>query len=121
VPAKSGSRTEIQDRWCQGLIASSARMRRTVDAEIGSAIPPLTTSTARSRQVHVDSGTPCLAGSSQASAMTSARCTSVNSLGRPGFPSVLGVACHDQVTGGLPQPWDPPRSMQSVHLIFLWG
>ena len=39
---KSGSRMKIQDRYCQGLSASSASQRRTVDAEIDAHTPSLT-------------------------------------------------------------------------------
>ena len=58
LAAKSGSRMEIQDRYCQGLIASWVRIRRTVEGDIAGAIPAATTSTANSGQLHLDNGTP---------------------------------------------------------------
>ena len=39
LPAKSGARGAIQDRYCQGLIASVASQRATVDAEMSTTIP----------------------------------------------------------------------------------
>ena len=39
LAAKSGSRMKIQDRYCQGLSASAASQRRTVEAEIAAAMP----------------------------------------------------------------------------------
>jgi hypothetical protein len=42
--AKSGSRGNSQDRYCQGLIASVASHRRTVDAETASTMPRATAS-----------------------------------------------------------------------------
>ncbi len=46
---------EIQDRYCHGLIASRAKIGRTVDADIDGAIPAAATSTASSGQLHLDS------------------------------------------------------------------
>jgi hypothetical protein len=83
LAAKFGSRTEIQDRCCQGLSASAVRMRRTVDAEIASVMPAAMTSAASSGQLHRDSGTWCSAGSWQASALTSACWAAVIRAGRP--------------------------------------
>jgi hypothetical protein len=59
---KWGSRMEIQDRYCQGLRASLASQRRTVDAEMLSTKPRSCASYANSGQVHRDSGTPDSAG-----------------------------------------------------------
>src|SRR6266511_3052205 len=59
---KSGSRMKIHERCCQGLIASLASQRPTVDAEIAVAMPRVTASRASSGQLHTDSGTPCSAG-----------------------------------------------------------
>jgi hypothetical protein len=39
LAAKSGSRMNSQDRYCQGLSVSAARMRRTVEAEIAGVMP----------------------------------------------------------------------------------
>ena len=60
--AKSGSRGKIQDRCCQGLIASAASQRRTVAAEIVSAIPRVITSVASSVLDHRDNGCTGLGG-----------------------------------------------------------
>ncbi|CAN5605304.1 hypothetical protein BH09ACT8_BH09ACT8_63880 [soil metagenome] len=81
--AKSGSRGKIQDRCCHGLIASAASQRRTVAAEIVSAISRLIASVASSALDHRDNGAPVSAGSVQASALTSATCTGVNLRRRP--------------------------------------
>ena len=54
--AKSGSRGKIQDRCCQGLIASAVNQRRTVAGEIVSAIPRVTASAASSALDHRDNG-----------------------------------------------------------------
>ena len=60
--AKSGSRGKIQDRCCQGLIASAASQRRTVAAEIVSAIPRVIASVANSVLDHRDNGCTGLGG-----------------------------------------------------------
>ena len=52
LAAKSGSRMNSQDRYCQGLIVSAARVRRTAEAGIAGAMPRPVTSTARSGQLH---------------------------------------------------------------------
>ncbi len=74
---------KIQDRYCQGLSASSRSQRRTVDAETVSVIPRVISSAASSGQDHCDSGTPVSAGNWQASAVASAICTGVKWAGRP--------------------------------------
>ena len=81
--AKSGSRGKIQDRCCQGLIASAASQRRTVEAEIEATTPRRLASAASSGQLHLASGMSASAGSSQARAFTSATCTALNRRGRP--------------------------------------
>jgi hypothetical protein len=53
---------KIQDWYCQGLIASSASHRRTVEVDTDAAIPSATTCAARSGQLHRDSGTPLASG-----------------------------------------------------------
>jgi hypothetical protein len=53
---------KIQERCCQGLIASSASHRAIVDAEIAAAMPRMIASRANSGQLQRDSGTPCSAG-----------------------------------------------------------
>src|SRR5674476_1252528 len=69
LAAKFGSLMKIQDWYCQGLIASSASHRRTVDVDTDAAIPSATTCAARSGQLHRDSGTPLASGGWQASAL----------------------------------------------------
>jgi hypothetical protein len=70
---EAGSRGKIQERCCQGLIASADSQRQTVTSLIRSTIPRLTASRASSAADQRDSGTPCSAGSAQAIAITSAR------------------------------------------------
>src|SRR5215831_6465738 len=77
LTANSGSRTEIQDRCCQGLRASSVSHRRMVEAEVVT-WQRAASSRASSGQDHRDSGTPVSAGSAQARAMASARSAEVN-------------------------------------------
>jgi len=82
--AKCGSRGKIHDRCCQGLMASSASHRRTVDAETDGTMPAAAASRASSGQVQRASGFPLAAGSSQARALTSATTRAANLRGRPG-------------------------------------
>jgi hypothetical protein len=63
-----------QQRCCQGLIASSCSQRQIVEAE-ASVTPRSTTSRCSSVRVKRDSGRPCVTGSSQAIALTSATCS----------------------------------------------
>ena len=81
--AKSGSRGKIQDRCCQGLIASAASQRRTVEADTDATTPRRLASAARSGQLHFASGRSVSAGSSHANAFTSATWTALNRRGRP--------------------------------------
>jgi len=71
--ANSGSRGKIQERCCQGLIASSESQRQTVTPLICSTIPRPIASRANSADDQRDSGTPPTTGSSQAIAITSTR------------------------------------------------
>jgi hypothetical protein len=95
LTAKYGSRGKIHDRCCQGLIASAASQRRTVDADTRSQIPRPMTSRASSGQLHRASAAPARAGSSQARALTSATTAAGKTRGlplrgrsaRPGRPS----------------------------------
>jgi hypothetical protein len=80
--ANPGSRTEIQDRCCQGWRASWANHRRTVDAETAT-WQRAASSRASSGQLHFDSGRPDSAGNAHANATTSARSAAVNTGGRP--------------------------------------
>jgi hypothetical protein len=59
---KFGSRTKIQDRYCQGLSASSLSQRRTVEGEIDPAMDRATTSRANSGHDQRDRGAPVPAG-----------------------------------------------------------
>ena len=83
LAAKSGSRGEIHDWYCQGLMGCSARIRSTEDGEIGLASPALVISAASSGPLQRDSGTPVAAGSWQASATTAARSSALIRRGRP--------------------------------------
>lgn len=65
LAANCGSRTEIQDRCCQGLRASAASHRPMVDAE-AAIWQRAASSRASSGQLHLDSGTPDSAGSAHA-------------------------------------------------------
>ena len=67
---KSGSRGKIQDRCCQGLIASAESQRQMVVPEIEATMPCSMAVRARSGQCQRASGTPAVEGSSQASALT---------------------------------------------------
>jgi hypothetical protein len=64
-----------QDWYCQGLSVSVASILRMVEAEIAVTMLQLTTSPARSGQLHRGSSTPVSAGSWQASALISVTCT----------------------------------------------
>src|SRR6266540_3334700 len=65
----SGSVGNTHERYCQGLIASSASQRAIVEAD-ASQIPRSTTSRCSSAREKRESGTPCVCGSSQAIAFT---------------------------------------------------
>jgi IMP dehydrogenase/GMP reductase len=67
---KSGSRGKIQDRCCQGLIASALSQRQMVVPEIEATMPDSTAARARSGHCQRASGWGLLAfaGNSQASA-----------------------------------------------------
>ena len=87
----SGSRTEIQDRRCQGLRASAASHRPIVDAE-AAIWQRAASSRASSGQHHLASGTPDSAGSAHASATASARSVAVNTGGRSSCLRHVGSA-----------------------------
>src|ERR671922_780355 len=74
LAAKAGSRTNSQERCCQGLIASSASQRQIVEAE-ASVTPRSITSRCSSAREKRPSGTPWVTGSSQAIALTWATCS----------------------------------------------
>src|SRR5918994_1700218 len=82
LTAKSGARTEIQDRCCHGLSASSVSQRRTEAAETVR-WQRMASSRAISGQLHRDSGTSCSAGNAHANAMASARTAGPCTGGRP--------------------------------------
>src|SRR5437773_11294767 len=73
--AKLGSRGKIHERQFQGRIASSVSQRQIVTAATSATIPRLTASRASSALDQRESATPRSAGSSHASALTSATCT----------------------------------------------
>ena len=81
--AKCGSRGKIHDRCCQGLMASSASQRRTVDAEGAGAIPLAAAWRGSSGQVQRATGVPLAAGISHARALTSATARAGNARGLP--------------------------------------
>lgn len=72
---------EDHDWCCQGLSASAASQRRTVDTE--AVMPPLRRRPASSGVLHRDSGTCCSAGNWHAQAATLARSAGVKIGGRP--------------------------------------
>ena len=82
--AKCGSRGKIHDRCCQGLRASSASQRRTVDAEGAGARPLAAAWRASSGQVQRARGSPLEAGISHARALTPATTRAGNTRGLPG-------------------------------------
>src|SRR6266508_2074854 len=64
---------KIQERCCHGFNASSCSQRQIVEAD-ALVTPRWTTSRWSSAREKRESGSPCVAGSSQASAFTSATC-----------------------------------------------
>ena len=74
---------KIHDWYCQGLRASSDNQRRTVDAEIDGQIPALTACSASSGHDQRDNGWSASFGGVQATALTWAICTGVNTGRRP--------------------------------------
>ena len=83
LTAKSASRGKIQDRCCQGLIASAASQRRTVEADSETTTPRRSASADRSGQLHFPNGRPASVGNSHANAFTSATWTALKMRGRP--------------------------------------
>jgi len=81
--AKCGSRGKIHERCCQGLIASWAGHRRTVEGDTLLQIPRPTASRASSGQLQRANGTSVWVGSSQARALTSVTTAAPNTRGRP--------------------------------------
>ena len=75
---------KIHIRWHQGRMASLAKVRQTVAAEMKATMPRRTSSRASSVQLQRESGTPVVAGSSHARTFTSATTWAPNVLGRPG-------------------------------------
>ena len=101
LAAKSGSRGEIHDWYCQGLTGCSARIRSTDDTESWRPSPALVISASSSGPVQRDSGTPVAAGSWQASATTAARVSSLIRRGRPGAGQISQPV---QAAAGEPAP-----------------
>ncbi|KLO44661.1 hypothetical protein ABW17_08185 [Mycobacterium nebraskense] len=88
---KSGSRGKIQERCCQGLIASADSQRQIVVPEIEAAMPCSTAARARSGHCQRASGCGLLAfvGNSQASALM-ATTTSGGKTRGPSSPRQIG-------------------------------
>ncbi|MEU2226214.1 hypothetical protein [Streptomyces sp. NPDC018347] len=63
---------KIQDRYCQGLLASALSQRRTVAADMAGVMARATTSRAGFGHDQRDSGVPVSAGNWQAPTLTSA-------------------------------------------------
>ncbi|WP_220377896.1 hypothetical protein, partial [Streptomyces inhibens] len=80
---------KIQDRCCQGSIASAWIQRRSVEADMAGAMAWAATLRASSGHDRRESGVPLSAGNSQASALTSATCSGVNEGGLPALPERL--------------------------------
>src|SRR6478609_5754784 len=91
LAAKSGSRGKIQDRCCQGLIASVLSQRQMVVPEIEATMPDSTAARARSGHCQRASGVSVFAGSSQASALI-ATTTSGGKTRGPSPPRQIGQA-----------------------------
>ena len=72
VAVQSGARGAIQERYGQGLVASVASQRATVDGEMSTTIPASIASQASSKLDQRDRGMPRVAGSSHAIAVTCA-------------------------------------------------
>jgi hypothetical protein len=69
LAAKLGARGKIHERYCHGLIGSSASQRHRVVIETSPTNPLLSSSSRSSARLHLLSGTPRVAGSSQATAL----------------------------------------------------
>src|SRR5713101_4235740 len=89
LAAKAGSRGKIQERTRHGLIASADSHRQMVVPETDATMPCCTAARARSGQCQRASGTPVVAGSSQARALTA---TTTSGGKRRGPPSPRQVA-----------------------------
>ena len=109
LAAKSGSRGEIHDWYCQGLTGCSARIRSTEDTDSSPPAPALVTSASSSGPVQRDSGTPVAAGSWQASATTAARVSSLIRRGRPQRGR--------SVSPSRPRPANRPRHLRTVSTV----
>ena len=86
--AKSGSRGNIQQRCCQGRMASSLSHRHTVLSLMVATTPADRMYRAMSAVLHRDKGTPLVAGNSQASALT---CMTTSGGKNPGAPRAVLV------------------------------
>src|SRR5450631_522396 len=86
---KQGSRGNIQQRCCQGRIASSCNQRHTVLLLMLATKPVLCACRATSATLNLDSGRPKVAGSSQANALTSTMSSGGESPGTTWAPPFL--------------------------------
>lgn len=80
---KPGLVMKVPERCCQGLSASWASQRRTVDADMNGVMPRRAASRASSGHDQRESGTSLSAGSRQAGALSSAACSGANEAGGP--------------------------------------
>jgi hypothetical protein len=109
LAAKSGSRGKIQERCCHGRMASWQSQRRTVAVDTAASRPLAIASVRNSARLQRPSGTPRVAGSSHAIALTSATTAAANARGRPGrgrsrrpaHPSVQNRLCHLRTVLGV--------------------
>src|SRR6266508_3021311 len=85
LAAKAGSRGKIQERCRQGLSASWSSQRHSVETETSLTRPVVMTSSRSSGRLQRPSGTPRVAGSSQAIALTSTT-TAEGETARPAGP-----------------------------------
>ena len=84
LASNCGSRGKIQQRCCQGRIASSCSQRQTVLSLIRATNPECSACRATSATLSRDNGRPKVAGSSQASALISTLISGGKARGRPG-------------------------------------
>ena len=99
--AKLASRGKIHERVCHGLIASSCNHRQIVDAD-ASVTPRSITRRCSSAREKRDSGSPCVAGSSHAIALTSATCCGGKTTRATRARSVLQT-----ITAIMKEPFSP--------------
>src|SRR5438093_3358281 len=92
LTAKSGSRGKIQVRCCQGRMASALSQRHTVLSLIVATMPERCASRTMSAVLRRESGTPSVAGSSQAMAFICTMSSGGKNRGSPRARSLLQTA-----------------------------